>query len=790
MTFLLLWLRHELRVRWRGLAVLALLVAFSMATVLAALAAARRGESALDRLRAVTLPADVQVLTQDPSFDWDLVRSLPGVAAVAPFLTTPFYVEGAELGWNSTPPAGSGVWQGVERPVLLDGRLPDPARADEVVVLPRFLERYGKRVGDSLTIILHHPEDVDLLPDADTTRIRARGPRVTARIVGVIRSPQFTDPSDGEAVVIPSPGLFTRYPANFLGTGGVTFTNALVRLQGGASGVADLRRRLTELTGPSRLKVRDLSLVYRDRDRLVAYEAAVLRAFALAALAAAAFMIGQYAARLTDVSRAELRALRAAGLGPRRAAGVAAAGSAVAAVPGTLLGVAGAGVASIWMPIGAAAAFEPAPGLDADWLILLPALLIVPVVIGTGACLYALTANARTAVRRSVLVDGAARLGWPVAMVAGLRFALERGRGQATPVRSALVGSVAGVLGVMAALTFSAGIADAASNPVRYGQTHQLLAFIGLNGTGPAPREILTVLTADPAVTGADARKSSTVTAGDITFPVYSVGGPVPVTLVRGRPPASADEIALAVGTAGRLDASEGDRIWVSGSDGSREFLVSGVGFVPLGPDNDYNDGALITPDGYDALSSSFDAGLAVITLRPGTELGETIARLRTAVRAVPGGDRVSMLPALVPLQLAQIQGVRGLPVALGVFLGVLALAAAAHAVTATVRRRRHEIAVMRALGLTPAQSRAAVLTQALTLAAIAVGIGAPLGVALGRALWRVVAESTPLSYVPPSPLGAILLIAPAALAAAVVLAALPAHSAGRFRLAGALRAE
>lgn len=40
--------------------------------------------------------------------------------------------------------------------------------------------------------------------------------------------------------------------------------------------------------------------------------------------------------------------------------------------------------------------------------------------------------------------------------------------------------------------------------------------------------------------------------------------------------------------------------------------------------------------------------------------------------------------------------------------LAALALAAAAHAITVTVRRR--EIAIMRALGLTPAQSRVAVL--------------------------------------------------------------------------------
>ncbi|MEO3861428.1 ABC transporter permease [Acrocarpospora sp. B8E8] len=380
MTFLLLWLRHEFRVRWRGLAVLALLVAFSTATVLAALAAARRGESALDRLRAVTLPADVKVLNQDPEFDWDLVRRLPGVAAVAPLLTSALYVEGVELGWTSSAPAGAGIWQGIEQPILLDGRLPDPARADEVAALPRFMERYGKHVGDTITIILNRPQDVDLLLEAGETgsaRIRARGPRVSARIVGVIRSPLFADPSDGEAVIIPSPGLFTRYRANLTGTRNLSFSSGLVRLEDGAAGVADFRRRLAEATGPPDIKIDDLSVRHDESNRLLAYEAAVLRVFALAALAAAIVMIAQFTARLTELSRAELRALRAAGLGPRRTAAAAAAGPA-AAVPGALLGTATAAVASAWLPIGAAAAFEAHPGLDVDWLVLAPALLIVP----------------------------------------------------------------------------------------------------------------------------------------------------------------------------------------------------------------------------------------------------------------------------------------------------------------------------------------------------------------------------------------------------------------------------
>ncbi|GAA0390327.1 hypothetical protein Acor_47000 [Acrocarpospora corrugata] len=799
MRFSRAWLAIAVAPRWRAHVALAVIVAFALATVLAAIAGARRGGSAQERLRAGALPADILVQSQIPDFDWDRVRALPGVAAVAPTVVSALSVQGVRLGWDSAPPADAEIWRSVERPVVLAGRLPDPARADEVVVLPHFLDEYGKGVGDSVVIQLSTPEEVNLIGDTSGTVAR-HGPRVVARIVGVIRSPYYVDPSGATGTILPSPGLFLRYRENFIGTDGRGgFTIALVRLAGGEAGIPAFRARFAALTARPAVKIENLATTRRQVDRLLGYEAAVLLALGLSVLAAGTLLIGQSTARLVGSSIPALRTLRAPGLTPRQAVAAAALGPALAGAAGAMTGVLGAAAASPWLPIGAAASYEPRPGFDLDWAVLLPGLLGAPIVLALGAAGYAwiLFAAARSPRRRtpSVIAAAAGRQGWPVPIQTGLRFALERGRGLDTlPVGSALTGTVAGVLGVLAALTFAAGVADAATNPARYGQTHQLIVFLGFNGQGIPPDRAVAALAADPDVAGIEDRPMSPAVSGHLTLSLYGYAPgrhPVPVGgLLAGRLPATDTEVLLATRTAETLGMGVGDRIPLTGTRGSHEYTVSGVGFVPEGPANNYAEGALATPGGYRALFDAYEIDFLLIALRPGADVTTAAARLgRTSSEALDGA-RLGFVPFYEPRQLVEIKGISGLPATLGGFLALLALAATGHALTVAVRRRRHEVAVLRALGLTPAQSRWIVLTQAGTLALFGLVAGVPLGLALGRVLWRVVAEGAPLLYVPPTPVGTLLLIAPAALLAAAALAVWPARTAARIRVAAVLRAE
>ncbi|MEW9531089.1 ABC transporter permease [Microbispora sp. NPDC049125] len=802
MTVVLTWLRLDLRRRWRSLAVLALLVAFAGGTVLTAVAGARRGGTAVDRLYAATLPATMAVLPNQPGFDWSKVRALPEVAAVTTFPVSGFGVEGIPPGANvsSFPPIDDENLRTIERPVVLAGRLPDPRRADEVVVSSRFPAVYGKGVGDRVVLTLMSPEQA-AGEDFDPATDEPLGPRVPATIVGIIRSAWYAEDIGQPPGLLATPALYNAYPGNFLDPK-IGYINALVRLKNGAADIPAFRKGLAAATKRNDIEIWDNAEKFGGPARRVAtFEAMSLLAFGLAALGAAVVLIGQSVARYTAAAVADLRMLRAVGLAPRQALAAAAAGPVLAAVAGSTLGVVAAAVGSIWMPIGAAALREPAPGLDLDWLVLGAGWVLTPAIVLAGSAgAAALFLSSREGPgRRSAVALVASRMGLPVPMVVGARFALEPGRGHsAVPVRPALIGAVAGVLGVLAAFTFSAGVKDAAGNPIRFGRTHHIEAFIGMNGQDYGPAlPALAAVARDPAVLAVDDGVSAVAESGAVsvtTFTYAPVGGPsFPVVLTEGRLPAKRDEIVLAPFSARDLKVGVGDEVRLKGGPAPVRMTVTGIGFVPEASHNSKTDGGWITPEGHKLLYAgahySFKFHGAYVALRPGADANAVAVRLNAASKKA-GGEHIGFGPVAPLTEVPQIRDVEELPTLLAAFLGLLAVGAVGHALATAVRRRRHEVAVLRALGMTRRQARWTVVTQATLVAAIGLLFGVPLGVAIGRTLWRVVAEMFPLSYVAPLAVSAVLLVWPLTLIVANALAVWPGWMAARLRVGHVLRAE
>ena len=517
MLITLTWLRLDGLRRWRSLAVLALLIALATATVLTSIAGARRGQTAFDRLWARTLPATATVLPNQPGFDWAKVAALPEVAALTKFpVVFGYEAQGYTGASTGFPLADDQMTRTIERLVMIAGRPFNPRRADEVIVTPKFAATSGKHVGDTLILELASVQQANQEYDGSTGP--PLGPKIRARIVGVGRTPWGLDADTpgSPGGILSTPALFSRYRANMMGTNGQAYINALVRLKGGQAAIPAFRADLARVTGRSDIDVWDnLQQIGDPMHKVSAYEAACLLAFGLAALAAALFLIGQSVARYTSATVADLQVLQALGMTRRQVIAAASAGPALAGVAGSTLGVAGAIVASRWMPIGLASIAEPHPGIDADWLVLIPGWILVPLLVLAGsaaAAAMALTAGRRQATqRRSAIAAALAAVNFPVPLVVGARFALEPGRGRSSvPVRSALVGAVVGVLGVLAAFTFSAGVSDAATHPQRFGQTWQLTTFLGYNGQdfGPAS-QVLRAVAADRDVTGVDTPASA-----------------------------------------------------------------------------------------------------------------------------------------------------------------------------------------------------------------------------------------------------------------------------------------
>ncbi|HWJ83659.1 MAG TPA: FtsX-like permease family protein [Nocardioides sp.] len=807
MAMIRTWLRWDVRRRWRSLVVLVLLTAGSGAVVLTAAAGAHRGVTAPDRIESATLAADAFVLPNSPDFDWDAVRRLPYVTAVAELaITDPLAVVGDySPDVVAYPPVGADDLFTVERPVVLHGRMLDPDAVDEVVVTPGFLSRYGDQVGDHLTLALPAPREVN---DDNVPADQLHGPRLDVRIVGVIRSAWNYDLPGRHGLLVVSPAVAATYPRNILGPGDPhhpefdSYTNAQVRLAHGAADIPQLRQDLQDLTGRSDIDVWDIQARDRVGRHRIDFESACLAGFAGAALLAALFLVGQAIGRHVAYGASDLPTAMALGATPGRLALAGSVGPVLAAGSGLVLAVAASVVASRWFPIGSAALVEPDPGVDVDVPVLVGGsvlLLLVAALLTTAAAARAVrSATADRPARRSRTAAAVAGSGLPVPLAIGTRFALEAGRGRsAVPVRPALVGAVVGVLGTTGVLVFDGAITDAIDNPERFGQTATAVSYVGFQNYDYDPEDRVKATIEDlEHVTGVASTTSAIASnpGGTASVQLFTDDGDYRAVVLHGRMPVSPGEVALAPDSLEELGVEVGDPVDLTGDGGSVSLRVVGEALTPeAGGTNSYHDGGWVTTGGWDRLFDTFIFRVLLISTDDSAGPATAVARLREDVAAaMPGLVRSGL--TVEPVDLADrrssLEQVRALPRALGAFLVLLSVGALGHALAMAVRRRSSEIAVLRALGLTPRQTRGVVTTHATVIMLVGLVAGIPLGIAAGRTLWRPVAAYTPLQYAAPTPLVAILLVVPAALVTGVLLAVLPARRAARTRAAAILRAE
>jgi ABC-type lipoprotein release transport system permease subunit len=261
------------------------------------------------------------------------------------------------------------------------------------------------------------------------------------------------------------------------------------------------------------------------------------------------------------------------------------------------------------------------------------------------------------------------------------------------------------------------------------------------------------------------------------------IKGSIEPTVLSGRAPTGPAEVALGAGTMRTLGVSVGDPLEVTGADGRMiELTVVGQVIIPsLDTDALADEGALMTGDGADRLATTQSSFDLLINWTPGVATQEAQTRLDEQF-----GEVVTDKP---PSDVANLRRVTAIPRVLAVLLGSLALIAIGHSLVVTVRRRRHDLAVLKVLGFRPRQVVAAVAWQTTLLTGGGLVVGVPLGIAVGTWSWSVVTSAMGLVNDASVPPGVIAAIAPTIVVSANVTAFLPARSAARTNPTETLRA-
>jgi hypothetical protein len=792
-----MWAAVELRRRWRGLVVLGLLAGVTAGLAMASVVSARRTGTAWERLRAVTLASDAMVfgsqvgLYSDEELDYDHIAGLPYVEAAGAFGLA-YAAEGEVF------MASFGPWlDTVDRPRIVRGRSPHPDDPTEVVVSapgPRALgERSPPSLGERFTLTF-----LTRAQQLENRYETPEGPTVTFRVVGISDSPFEIGaiPSHGDVFV--GPAFRQRY-----GSGLASFSNLAVRL---ADPARDLERLEAEVARhyPGRnVPVYDLSAAGKRVTNGTNLERSGLLLFAAAVALAGLVIVGQALTRSVRAAGADVAVLVAIGFTRRDAARALALPYVLTVSVATVVGLAVAILLSPRFPIGLGRRVDPDVGLIVDTAVLVPATLVFSGVLFLAVAATSWRASSGVdqdlAARPSKTVALLTRLGAPVVAVTGARLALERGRGRRSlPTRPALLAAVFGVLASVGAFTIGTGMGDAVERGELFGSVWDVEAYLLADEPNEEFRALPGVLAADAATTAVARVAREQVAIGDIVLPIYAVDevkGSVQFVVLDGSPPRRRGDVMLGPDSARRLGLEVGEELMLGRG---QRFRVVGTGLLPTTPHSSFDQGAWVVAEdiaraapqassGAEAGSgpAAFDRGFVAARLSEKTDVDAAVARVTASA-----GDGFFVDRPLPPADQQNLRNVRGLPLLFAAFATVLAVGALAHVSVSVLRRRRLDLAVLRALGCTPLQVRGCLAWQAITLAVLGLVVGVPSGVALGRTVWRVVTRATPMVYVEPVNALALVLVVPVAVVLANVIAAWPGQRAARMPLAPALRAE
>lgn len=774
------WLRFvaELRARWRGTLALVVLLGLVGSVVLAAMAGARRTSTAPDRLvSAVGGEGDAHIFDVGGA-DPDRIRALPQVehsVAITFFLADSVPLSGLEIVTTDDP-----LFHGL----VAEGRLPDPADPLGAVIDQKVARKLGLDVGDQLDVILVTSEQLAAIEPGTEL-----APSATLRVAAVVREPDDIvggDPAGDEAA---GSDATVYAPESFLERFGdqteVINTVYYFDLVGGGAAVDEFVAAVRDLPDGDTVQFFDAPGVGRATQRSVDAQALGLGLFA-AALAMVGFLTaGQSLSRQVHVDASDGEALRALGMTDGQRIAVASLRGALVGISAAVLAVGGAVALSPLTPVGLARQAEPDPGVEVNVAVLAVGAAAIAAIVTaravlTGWQIVGRWHQSRVAVG-SALAERAARAGAAPSLVTGLSLA--RGwRGSGVSTRSTLAGVIAGVVAVVASVTFLASLDRLVAEPERYGWTFDAVAG-GIYEDDPG--DLFETLADEPGIESFAKAGGLPVGAEGRRIGVLGVeaGQGITLPVLEGRAPVGSHEVALGRSTLDELGKEVGDTVTLDGGGDPLEFTITGTAVVPEinqgGPG--LGEGGVMPLESLVELVPDEQPNVALVRFAPGGEDSAAMAQLRSA------GE---LLPPVLPDALYDVERVRTLPKMLAGLLGLLGLATLVHSLVSLVRTHRRDLAMLKTLGFTRSQVAATTAWQGTAFVAVALVVGVPLGIGGGRWVWQLVADQLGVVSAARVPLPGMLVVVPAALLVANLAAAIPGWLAARIRPAEALRTE
>jgi hypothetical protein len=788
---------NELRRRWLATVAITLLIGIVGAIVIAAVAGARRSDSALRRFNDASRSANVEVEIGTPTAQqlhaFERAIGSPPVGLTHAYGLSPIDRQNVAMTTSVDDSFGTVV----DRPRVVAGRLAKPDAVDEATISESLAQQLGIEVGSVLRTVSVTPQQIarrDFAP---------KGPTPRFRVVGIVRRPvDLSDLAASGGIVTLTPAFDRAYHGKI-----ALFTLVLrLRVPGGEAGVAHVTHVARRTFGRSDwFRVDNPRSENNGAQSAIDVLTAALWIFVAVAAGAGLFAIGVVVFREIAQSLPQQPTLRAIGLTRRDRVAAGMPRALLMATTGALLAVIGAIALSPLFPFGIARRADPDPGLHADWFALAlgagtVVIFVLGLAAGAGVRATRVDIDRARARRTRSIADVLAVSRWRPTISNGVCMAIDPGRDErAVPVRSAFVGAVLGVLGVTAILVFASSLSNLGATPRLYGWTWDVKAR---DPSSPAHCDGKTfALERQPGVSAVAAicyHPFEVDGRNTVVWGFTQVHGSIQPTIAAGRAPSSDDEIALGLDTMGALHKHIGDTVRVGGGSSAHTFrLVGRAVFPPMtyGDVQHLADGATLTGAGFARVLPAADdetTRYVVARVAPG-DREAVIRNVRARLLGLGGDARLAAEAVGGPTRPPEIERLRHaawfLPT-LAVLMCALALVAVAHALITAARRRRYELAVLKAIGFERGQVRATLAWEATTLGIVGIIVGIPAGVIVGRLAWSLVAHNIGVATAVSLPALAIALLVPATLLLVNAVAYVPARAAATASTSRALTSE